>query len=323
MSSLDSIWATVLEESYELPNNVLRAMPVPLVSVWTITYNQGPYIAQCIESVLAQQTTFDVEYIIAEDCSTDETRSIVFDYAARYPNQIRVITADRNVGSKGNSYRARLACRGRYIALCEGDDYWTDTRKLEKQIQMLEANLDCVMVVHRARRVDQAGRCIKVFPNAQAGIVSARAVILRGGGWCATNSLVFRKSLGENLPAWYYLFPAGDAAMLNLAILRGNVFLLPDIMSVYRNRTSGSYSERLIRDPRVAFDVCRRTRSALWRVIGCERAFIHYYLCRIALLYWATLRVALAAHVKRPVLRMLTRMTGRYQSYKEKDPRRF
>ena len=121
-------------------------MTVPLVTVHTTTYNHAPYIGQAIEGALQQKTNFPIEIVIGEDCSTDGTREIVFDYQAKYPDIIRVITSDKNVGSKENSRRVREASRGKYIALCEGDDYWTDPYKLQKQVTFLENNQDYAVV---------------------------------------------------------------------------------------------------------------------------------------------------------------------------------
>jgi glycosyltransferase involved in cell wall biosynthesis len=121
-------------------------MPTPLVSVKMITYNHAPYIAQAIECVLAQKTDFPFELVIGEDCSTDGTREIVFDYAKRYPDIIHVITSEKNVGAKKNSHRTDQACKGKYIAYCEGDDYWQRDDKLQIQADYLEAHPECGLV---------------------------------------------------------------------------------------------------------------------------------------------------------------------------------
>ena len=127
-----------ISDSYELPNNVLDKIPSPMVSIRTSTYNHGVYIRQCIEGILMQKTNFPFEYIIGEDCSSDETREIVFEYAKKYPDIIRVVTADYNVGSKANGRRCIHKCRGKYMAICEGDDFWIDPFKLQKQVEFLE-----------------------------------------------------------------------------------------------------------------------------------------------------------------------------------------
>lgn len=142
----DNSLAKKIADSYELANNVLEYIPNPLVSIRTSAYNHGPYIKQCIEGVLMQRTNFPLEYIIGEDFSNDETREIVFEYAKKYPDIIRVITADYNVGSRANGRRCIQACRGKYMAICEGDDYWIDPLKLQKQVDFLENNVDYALV---------------------------------------------------------------------------------------------------------------------------------------------------------------------------------
>lgn len=121
-------------------------MNTPLISVKMITYNHARYISQAIECVLAQKTVFPFELVIGEDCSTDGTREIVFDYARRYPELIRVITTDQNVGMQKNSNRTSDACQGKYIAYCEGDDYWHHPEKLQKQVAYLESHPECGLV---------------------------------------------------------------------------------------------------------------------------------------------------------------------------------
>ncbi len=118
----------------------------PVVSVNMITYNHESYIAQAIEGVLQQETSFPFELVIGEDCSTDGTREIVFDYQKKYPDIIRIITSDQNVGMRKNGLRTTRACRWKYIAFCEGDDYWHHPLKLQKQVDFLEANPDYGMV---------------------------------------------------------------------------------------------------------------------------------------------------------------------------------
>ena len=121
-------------------------MQEPLVSVHMITYNHEPYIRKAIECVLAQKTNFPFELVIGEDCSTDGTREIAFDYAKRYPDVIRVITSEYNVGMMNNTFRTSMACRGRYIAYCEGDDYWHHPEKLQKQVDYMETHPHCGLV---------------------------------------------------------------------------------------------------------------------------------------------------------------------------------
>jgi hypothetical protein len=121
-------------------------MQESLVSVHMITYNHAPYIAKAIECVLGQKTDFPFELVIGEDCSTDGTREIVFDYAKRHPGMIRVIISENNVGMVKNGYRTAMACTGKYIAFCEGDDYWHSPDKLMKQTKLMKKKTDCGLV---------------------------------------------------------------------------------------------------------------------------------------------------------------------------------
>ncbi len=118
----------------------------PTISVKMLTYNHVQFIARAIESVLAQKTEYPFELVIGEDASTDGTRDIVFRYQQEFHNIIRVVTSDHNVGMKKNSYRTNKVCRGKYIAYCEGDDFWHHPSKLQKQVEYLEANPDCGIV---------------------------------------------------------------------------------------------------------------------------------------------------------------------------------
>lgn len=126
----------------------------PLVSVYMITYNHEPYIAQAIEGVLIQETDFPIELVIGEDCSTDHTREIVLDYQKKYPEIIRVITSEKNVGAKKNGKRTRALCRGKYLAFCEGDDYWHHPKKLQIQVDYLETHTEYGLVHGDVDRYD-------------------------------------------------------------------------------------------------------------------------------------------------------------------------
>jgi glycosyltransferase involved in cell wall biosynthesis len=133
----------------------------PLVSIMMITYNHEPYITQAIAGVLKQKTEFPYELVIGEDCSTDGTRELIMTYQRKYPSIIRVITSDQNVGSFNNATRTSHACRGKYIAMCEGDDYWHDNYKLEMQIEYLESRPDYGLVHCDHDVLNQATRKVR------------------------------------------------------------------------------------------------------------------------------------------------------------------
>jgi len=112
----------------------------PMVSVFVMTYNHEKYISQAIESILAQKTNFDFDIVVGEDYSNDRTREILLDYQAQYPGKFKLILQNINVGPSQNQIDTLNACTGKYVAICEGDDYWTDPYKLQKQVDYLEKN---------------------------------------------------------------------------------------------------------------------------------------------------------------------------------------
>ena len=124
-------------------------MNAPLVSVCMTTYNHEAYLRQAIESVLAQKTLFAVELVLGEDCSTDGTREICREYIQKYPDKVRLITSDKNIGWRANYRRTFEACRGEYVAYCDGDDWWSDVQKLQKQVDVLEEDPTCGMCYTR------------------------------------------------------------------------------------------------------------------------------------------------------------------------------
>ena len=124
-------------------------MSKPLVSIVCITYNHEQYLRQALEGFLMQECDFPYEIVLAEDCSTDGTREICREYAAKYPKIINYIWSENNVGAVENEARAIRAAKGKYIALCEGDDYWTDSKKLQMQVGFMESHPEYSVTFHR------------------------------------------------------------------------------------------------------------------------------------------------------------------------------
>lgn len=143
-------------------------MDTPLVSVCMTAYNHEPYIAEAIEGVLMQRTSFGVELVLGEDCSTDRTAELCRDYAALYPDRIRVVSGPRNVGWRANYRRTVAACRGRYVAFCDGDDRWTDSMKLQMQVERMEADPACGMCYTRTEKIHQENGCRAYLPHGEA-----------------------------------------------------------------------------------------------------------------------------------------------------------
>ena len=134
-----------------------------MVSVGLVTYNQVRFIGQAVRSVLAQQTPFPIELVIGDDCSTDGTTNLLRALAAEHPNTIRLLTRERNLGFARNSLDVIAHCRGEYLACLDGDDYWTTTDGLARQVAYLRAHPECVLCFGRADYLlDPTG---KVYPG--------------------------------------------------------------------------------------------------------------------------------------------------------------
>ena len=164
-----------------------------MLSVVMTTYNHERYIATAIESVLRQQTDFAIEIVIGEDCSTDRTLNIVLDYQRQYPEAIRIVRSERNVGWRENYRRTIAAAHGRYIALLDGDDYFTHRKKLQMQVDLLEANPDVGMCYGRSERVDENGNTT-LYPEGECA-TTLEAMLRRNPAENCT--VVARKALVE------------------------------------------------------------------------------------------------------------------------------
>lgn len=213
-------------------------MDTPLVSVHIITYNQDRYIAQAIEGALGQQTDFAFEIIIGEDCSTDGTRDIVFEYQKKYPEMIRVITSEHNVGAAANSLRVREACRGKYTAICDGDDYWTDPSKLQKQVAFLEAHPEYSLCCHD---VDIVSEGVPEDEHKYVGFSGNRFSFDDAvrGHFIPTLSVVCRRELLDDLPEWVSECVSGDIPMELLLLDSGPGYYIHEIMGVKRDNPGG------------------------------------------------------------------------------------
>ena len=160
---------------------------MPLVSVCMTTYNHEKFISQAIESVLCQRTTFGVEVVIGEDCSTDNTLAICRQYEAQYPDRVRIIASEHNIGMHANYRRTIEACRGKYIAMCDGDDWFTDENKLQIQVEQLE-NSGAAMCYTRSERRGEDGSSA-IYPEGRLHSSIGDMLILNTAENCTTLAL--------------------------------------------------------------------------------------------------------------------------------------
>ena len=220
---------------------------VILVSVNCTTYNHEDYIADAIESFLMQKTSFNFEILIGEDCSTDNTKKIVEGYAEKYPGKVRIITSEKNVGARKNSMRLVENSKGKYIAECEGDDFWTDPNKLQKQIDYMMSNPGCSMSFHASEIIKaprkQTGAIVRPYHESRVSPIGD--IIVRGGGFFSTGSMVYQKKFMENPPEFYLNAPIGDYPMQMILASKGYTYYFNEVMSAYRSGVKGSWTDRM------------------------------------------------------------------------------
>lgn len=214
------------------------------VSVCMITFNHGRYIEQAIEGVLAQHTNFCFELIISDDHSSDNTREICQRYYDQYPDRIRLLYRDQNLGIFNNFFQSISYATGEYIAICEGDDFWIDPYKLQKQKDFLDNKPNASLVYHNAIVEDGDKRRLFLDLNAEEHIITTEELLKK---WAIpTASIMFRK---ESLffPSPVKQFQNADYFLEILLQTKGDIHYIPYIMSVYRKH-SDSASELMNKD---------------------------------------------------------------------------
>lgn len=225
-------------------------METPLVSIVTITYNHEPYIRKCIEGILMQQVNFSIEFIIAEDCSTDGTLAICKEYATKYPDIIKLITSETNVGALYNEVRAIASAKGKYIAFCEGDDYWTEPLKLQKQVDFLENNLDYSVCFTRYNIYEEKFDSIKdgnaefLFQHAKNIDFVEVSLDTSINVWCTQYlTLMCRRKLYDNTLYNKYKYYRDTHQVYHL-MLEGKCAMLNFIGGTYNITGIGEHSHR-------------------------------------------------------------------------------
>lgn len=230
-------------------DNVKESKLVPLVSIWCITYNQVDYIRDAIEGFLAQKTTFPYQIVIHDDASTDGTIDVLKEYERRYPELITVIYEKENIYKKPdrldriNSIKKQYLI-GKYVACCEGDDYWIDSLKLQKQVDYLETHKECVMVAHNyIREYCETGERVASNENIQTGTVTPEQVIVNLEPSLPTASLVLRREifiLEDSFPKG----GMGDVSLKFYALTKGDIYYFDDVMCVYRYKANNSWTSK-------------------------------------------------------------------------------
>jgi glycosyltransferase involved in cell wall biosynthesis len=239
---------------------------VPLVTIRCITFNHVHFIRDAIEGFLMQKTNFPVEIIIHDDASTDGTAEIVRDYAKRYPRLIKTILQTENQTSKNGGSGKKFArkcieekTRGKYIALCDGDDYWTDSKKLQKQVDVLEEDPSYMLAFcnlkvlydnpeqnsheayqEKAQPAAKGRIAIFAHPKQRTSFID-----IMKGNYVHTSGVLFRNLVYEkDIPDYMANMPIYDWSRYLIITQKGNLYYSREIMGVYRVHAAGMWSRR-------------------------------------------------------------------------------
>ena len=222
------------------------------VSVVIVTYNHAKFISQCIESIMNQNTSFPYEILIGEDDSKDSTRKICKDFAKKYPEKIRLFLRNRqdviyingHPTGRYNFVETLKQVKGKYIALCDGDDYWTDSNKLEKLVSFLESHNEISLCYHNCLELSnnelKAGFQFSPPSNQDLEL----SFFLKNGFLILTCSIVFNSSIVKKLPLWFNEIGFADHTLYLMALREGKIKYFDEPMGVYRRHPGGATAKR-------------------------------------------------------------------------------
>jgi len=210
----------------------------PIVSVCVLAFNHEPFISKALSSILNQKVNFKIEIVIGEDFSTDKTR-LVCEKLLENNSMINLLPSEKNLGMIPNFLRTLGKCKGKYIAICEGDDYWTDERKLQRQIDFLEQHPEYSGCAHQANVIyEDQGKPSHYFNNIteEQDINTQDLIGLRK---FHTASLVFRSEILKRKPYLPTYITSSDRALFLLLAAYGSIKFFPKTMCVYRKSNVG------------------------------------------------------------------------------------
>jgi glycosyltransferase involved in cell wall biosynthesis len=214
------------------------------VSVIVHTYNHEKFIRQTLDSILSQQVNFEYEVIVGDDASLDLTPQIITEYQQKFPEIIKPLLHPKNLGGfgKNNTLATLAVCKGEYIAAMDGDDYWTNPHKLQKQVDFLDKNPDFVSCFHNAliHFEDGSHPDMYVNDNTQKEVTGIEDLIGEDEIWfMATSAVMFRNGIIKEYPKWFHESKSGDIPRYVLLGKHGKFFYINEVMSVYRKNGSG------------------------------------------------------------------------------------
>lgn len=249
-SYLNSGFSTIYEDVERFKMQIkLTELKNPKVSIFVMVYNHEKFLIDCLDGLLQQKCNFIYDIVIGEDCSSDKSRTIISNYNEKYPGKFKLLFHEANIGAKKNQELVLKKCTGKYIAICEGDDYWTDPYKLQKQVDYLEQNKDCSLCFHASRNIinNNTNKILIQRPRVFTSDFkyNMKHAILFDGGLMATNSMVFLREHISEIPQWVINAPIGDWPLTLLLASKGKIGYINDAMSVYRVMAEGSWSKSM------------------------------------------------------------------------------
>lgn len=217
----------------------------PKVSVNIITFNHAEYIAKALDSVLTQRASFDYEIVVGDDCSSDGTREIIEEFHRAWPGKIRPLLRQKNVGMMRNFAETMEQCTGEYIAILEGDDYWTIPIKLQSQADYLDNHPECALCHHRVEHIESpTGKTIREFPPLRYRTVQANGRDLAMYNYIQTCSVMFRRKWLPQLDAQFLELKLGDWPIFALLSQHGTIGYLDQTMAHYRVHGTNTWNKR-------------------------------------------------------------------------------
>lgn len=213
-----------------------------LIDVIIPVYNHESFIRQTLDSIVNQITEYKYRVIPSDDCSTDNTRSILESYALRYPDKVFPVYHPQNIGAHANGYSLLMATTSKYVAVCDGDDYWTDPHKLQKQVSFLENNPDYVICFGDAGIIDKHGNPLPkedYHPPITKEIYTIEDFILAERHIIPTATLVYRNLLQKPIPEFYKTILSGDIFIVIMVAHHGKARFLNENFAIYRVHSGG------------------------------------------------------------------------------------
>ena len=222
------------------------------VSILCSVYNHEKYLEECLNSLVNQKTNFKYEILVHDDCSADNSKKIIAKFYQKYPDKIIPFYEKENQYSKGVKINKEILIpkmKGKYFCFCEGDDYWIDENKLQKQYDFLEEHQDYSLCIHNSIGVNKDSiKVSDITPLKDGGDLTCEDFIINGGGFVSTNSLFSRTTYAKNLPKYFDFMTLDYIWQIYLSSC-GKTYCFKEKMSAYRIESDGSWTTRVYNNP--------------------------------------------------------------------------